>query len=87
MKVVKRNGSEVVFDITKIIIAITKANDSVEEPDRMTPVQIQRIADKRKGIAQRQVTLLGGFEQSVRCAHLECLDIQRTEKRCGIAGV
>ncbi len=45
MKIIKRNGSEVVFDITKIIIAITKANDSVEEPDRMTPVQIQRIAE------------------------------------------
>ena len=45
MKIMKRNGSEVVFDITKIIIAVTKANESVEEPDRMTPVQIQRIAE------------------------------------------
>ena len=45
MKVIKRNGSEVIFDITKIIMAITKANDSVEEPDRLTPVQIQRLAE------------------------------------------
>ena len=45
MKIIKRNGSEAIFDITKIIIAITKANDSVEEIDRMTPVQIQRIAE------------------------------------------
>ena len=45
MKINKRNGSEVAFDITKIIVAITKANDSVEEVDRMTPVQIQRIAE------------------------------------------
>ena len=45
MKIIKRNGSEVAFDITKIIVAITKANDSVEEVDRMTPVQIQRIAE------------------------------------------
>ena len=45
MKIIKRNGSEAVFDITKIIVAITKANDSVEEADRMTPVQIQRIAE------------------------------------------
>ncbi len=45
MKIIKRNGAEVGFDITKIIIAITKANDSVEEADRMTPVQIQRIAE------------------------------------------
>ena len=45
MKIIKRNGSEVAFDITKIIVAITKANDSVEEVNRMTPVQIQRIAE------------------------------------------
>ena len=45
MKIIKRNGSEVAFDITKIIVAITKANESVEEVDRMTPVQIQRIAE------------------------------------------
>ena len=45
MKIIKRNGSVVAFDITKIIIAITKANESVEEVDRMTPVQIQRIAE------------------------------------------
>ena len=44
MKIIKRNGSEVIFDITKIIMAISKANDTVEEADRMTPVQIQRIA-------------------------------------------
>ena len=44
MKIIKRNGSEVVFDITKIIMAISKANDTVAEADRMTPVQIQRIA-------------------------------------------
>ena len=45
MKVIKRNGTEVVFDITKIIAAITKANDVVEENERMTPMQIQRIAE------------------------------------------
>ena len=45
MRIIKRNGAEVGFDITKIIIAVTKANESVEEVDRMTPVQIQRIAE------------------------------------------
>ena len=45
MKVIKRNGTEVVFDIEKIIAAITKANDSVEESARMTPMQIRRIAE------------------------------------------
>ena len=44
MKVIKRNGTEVVFNIVKIIDAITKANNTVEENARMTPVQIQRIA-------------------------------------------
>ena len=45
MKIIKRNGSEVAFDITKIIVAITKANEDVDEADRMTPVQIRRIAE------------------------------------------
>ncbi len=45
MKVIKRNGSEVIFDISKIITAITKANDAVEEEYRMTPMQIKRIAE------------------------------------------
>ena len=45
MKVIKRNGTEVVFDITKIIAAITKANNVVEENERMTPMQIERIAE------------------------------------------
>ncbi len=45
MRVIKRNGAEVEFDIVKIIAAITKANDVAEEDARMTPVQIQRIAE------------------------------------------
>ena len=45
MKIIKRNGSEAVFDITKIIAAITKANDVVGEDLRMTATQIRRIAD------------------------------------------
>ena len=45
MKIIKRNGAEVTFDITKIIMAVTRANDTVEEADRLTPVQIQRIAE------------------------------------------
>ena len=45
MKVIKRNGAEVEFDIVKIIAAVSKANDVVEEDARMTPVQIQRIAE------------------------------------------
>ena len=45
MRVIKRNGAEVEFDIVKIIAAVTKANDVVDEEARMTPVQIQRIAE------------------------------------------
>ena len=45
MKVIKRNSSEVTFDISKIITAITKANEAVEEDARMTPMQIKRIAE------------------------------------------
>ena len=45
MKIIKRNGAEVPFDIQKIEVAVTKANGSVAEADRMTPVQIGRIAE------------------------------------------
>ena len=45
MKVIKRNGTEVVFDISKILVAVGKANNNVKEEHRMTPMQIQRIAE------------------------------------------
>ena len=45
MKIIKRNGAEVVFDIEKIRTAVTKANEAVEESVRMTPLQISRIAE------------------------------------------
>ena len=45
MKIIKRNGAEAVFDIQKIVSAITKANQAADEPVRMTPLQIQRIAE------------------------------------------
>ncbi|MCD8115709.1 MAG: anaerobic ribonucleoside-triphosphate reductase [Oscillospiraceae bacterium] len=45
MKIIKRNGSEAVFDIEKIIAAITKANNAVPLDVRMTATQIRRIAD------------------------------------------
>ena len=45
MIVIKRNGREVDFDIEKIYAAVIKANESVEEGVRMTPVQIRRIAE------------------------------------------
>ncbi|MDY5611707.1 anaerobic ribonucleoside-triphosphate reductase [Dysosmobacter sp.] len=45
MNVIKRNGTEVAFDIEKIVAAISKANASVDEKARMTPLQLQRIAE------------------------------------------
>ena len=44
MKIIKRNGSEVPFDITKIITAVTKASDSVSGKSRLTREQITQIA-------------------------------------------
>ncbi len=45
VKIIKRNGSEAEFDITKIIVAISKANNAVDESYRMTPKQVKRIAE------------------------------------------
>lgn len=45
MNVIKRNGSEVTFDKAKIENAIIKANNSVEEAVRLTPIQIKRITE------------------------------------------
>ena len=45
MKIIKRSGAEVTFDPRKIIVAVTKANQSVVPSHRMTEVQIKRIAE------------------------------------------
>ena len=45
MKIIKRNGAEAVFDIDKIVMAVTKANEATDEKVRMTPLQIQRISE------------------------------------------
>ena len=60
MKIIKRSGAEEVFDINKIIIAVTKANESVNEPERLTPEQIADIAQTIKntcGIANRALSV------------------------------
>ena len=44
MKIIKRNGTEVPFDITKIIVAVSKANQSVDEQLRLSREQITQIA-------------------------------------------
>ncbi len=46
MKIIKRNGTEVDFDIQKINTAVTKANAAADEKVRLTPLQIQRISER-----------------------------------------
>ncbi len=46
MKIIKRSGTEVIFDITKIIVAVNKANNSVAECDRLSQEQIREIANR-----------------------------------------
>ena len=45
MNIIKRNGTEVVFEAQKIANAVTKANNSVGENSRLTAEQIQKITD------------------------------------------
>lgn len=45
MNIIKRSGTEVTFDINKIIIAITKANNEVVEQERLSEEQIRTIAE------------------------------------------
>ena len=46
MKILKRNGSEETFDVTKIVNAIAKANAVVDEDHRLPAFMVRRIADK-----------------------------------------
>ena len=43
MKIIKRSGAEAVFDISKIIIAINKANHEVVEAERLTQTRLRRL--------------------------------------------
>ncbi len=45
MKIIKRSGAEVIFDPKKIVIAVSKANETVVPSARLTPIQIKRIAE------------------------------------------
>lgn len=51
MKIIKRNGTEVTFDLSKIINAITKANNEVSEDNRLSEEQIQYISKKVTALA------------------------------------
>ncbi|MCM1251659.1 MAG: anaerobic ribonucleoside-triphosphate reductase [Clostridium sp.] len=45
MKIIKRSGAEVAFDLEKIVAAIKKANDSVKDRDKLTDEEIDSIAE------------------------------------------
>jgi len=45
MKIIKRSGAEVLFDRSKIVVAVTKANSEAKETSRLTQTQIESIAD------------------------------------------
>lgn len=49
MKVIKRDGTTVDFDRAKIIVALSKANDAVDEEERITEEQMEQIADYVNG--------------------------------------
>ncbi len=51
MKIIKRSGVEVAFDIEKIVNAIRKANNEVSEDNRLSEEQIQLIAKKVTALA------------------------------------
>lgn len=53
MKIIKRNGSEAAFDITKIIVAVSKANKEIDERQRLTNEQIRTIAANVEGALRR----------------------------------
>lgn len=46
MRIIKRSGTEAVFDISKIVAAVEKANREVVEKDRLTSEQIKEVAKK-----------------------------------------
>ena len=81
MKIIKRNGSEVDFDLSKIIAAVTKANAACEK-EELTPSQIQDIAEfvefkiskaaralsveEIQDIVENQIMAQGAFEVAKR---------------------
>ncbi len=60
MKIIKRSGAEVEFDSQKIITAVTKANNSVIPSERMTELQIRRIAEDVEIAVSNMNRSLGG---------------------------
>ena len=56
MKIIKRNGEEAVFDISKIATAITKANNQVPLNEQLSREQIQAIAGRIADVCSQSAT-------------------------------
>ena len=83
MKIIKRNGSEAAFDITKIIVAVSKANKEIDERQRLTNEQIRTIAANVEGacvamgraasveeiqdLVEKQIMGQGAFDVAKEC--------------------
>ena len=51
MNIIKRSGEEAPFDRSKIVVAISKANATVDDADKLTEARIQRIAEQIEAFA------------------------------------
>ncbi len=61
MKIIKRSGSEVTFDITKIMAAVSKANQDRVHSERLSDEQIQTISDNVESICEEMNRSLNGI--------------------------
>ncbi len=70
MTVVKRDGSLVEFDRTKIVVALNKANDAVEDSEKATSEQLEAIADYITGKKKDRI-LVEDIQDMVECKLME----------------
>ncbi|MDD6012199.1 MAG: anaerobic ribonucleoside-triphosphate reductase [Oscillospiraceae bacterium] len=70
MTVIKRDGSLVEFDRTKIVVALKKANDAVDENERATDEQIEAIADSISAKKKKRI-LVEDIQDMVEFALME----------------
>ena len=75
MKIIKRNGTEVPFDITKIIVAVSKANQSVDEKLRLSRERITQIAAAVTGRCQ-QLNRAVSVEEVQDMVENQLMDVQ-----------
>ena len=75
VKIIKRNGTEVPFDITKIIVAVSKANQSVDEKLRLSREQITQIAAAVTGRCQ-QLNRAVSVEEVQDMVENQLMDVQ-----------